>query len=204
MNFDDIKSNWDQENSGNIQIPESVSELKKAQHPIDKLKRNMRLELILQVITLLILPFYFRIHLSGDLQDVLLGVYAVFLLICIYYTYHFYLFYKKSMAYSGASRDSLYELYYSLRLNMERYRSFGFLLLPFVMLLAGLSSLEHVENLSLEWQEILVRLKSLLMSMVVLAVIFIGTVILWVDRLYGKYARQIKDALDELKEENQA
>jgi Ca2+/Na+ antiporter len=204
MNFDEIKSKWDQENSKNIQVPESVSKLRKAQHPIDKLKRNMKFELITQIATLIILPFYFGNRFSGDIQDLLLGVYAVFVLICLYYLYNFYRFYKQSVAYSADSRESLNELYYSLRLNMERYKSLGFLILPFIMILLGLNSIESGENTSQGWPELLVNLKRFLISMVVVAGIYIGAVIVWVDILYGKYARQIKDALDELKEEDQA
>ena len=204
MNFNEIKSNWDKENAGNIQIPESVSELRKAQHPIDKLKRNMKFELIIQVAALVFLPFYFYMRYNGEMQDLLLGVYAVFFLTCIYFLYNFYLFYKQTVAYAAVSRDSLYELYYSLRLNMERYKSAGFLLIPFLMIIAGIGSIAKAENINLGWLELLVRLKRFLIFMVVASGIYIGVLIIWVDIFYGKYARQIKDALDELKDENQA
>jgi hypothetical protein len=203
MNFDEIKSGWDQENAGNLEIPDSVSKLGKARHPIDKLKRNMKIELILQVATLLVLPFYFRFNFRGDMQDVLLGVYAVFVLICAYYLYHFYLFYKQSVAYSANSRHNLYELYYGLRLNMERYRALGFLFIPFIMIIAGMSSIGNAGDFSLGSLEVLANLKRFLIFMVVASGVYIGIVIIWVDMLYGRYARQIRNALDELKEEYQ-
>lgn len=202
MNLDDIKSSWNKETAENIQLPKSVSALGKAKHPVDKLKRNMRFELALQLATLIILPFYLRSRFSNNMQELLMGVYAVFVLICIYYLYNFYLFYKKNVAYSIASKDSLYDLYYGLRLNMERYKSLGFLLIPFVMIMVGLGSIENPENASMGGVELLANLKNFLITMVLVTAIYIGVVIFWVDVLYGKYARQLKDVLEELIEDD--
>ncbi|WP_207534730.1 hypothetical protein [Desertivirga arenae] len=201
MKFDEIKRNWDQEDSGDMTLPKSISEIREAKHPIEKLKRNMRLELIMQVVTLVLLPLFFGIHFKSDFYEILWGVYAVFLLISFYYSFGFYKFYKSSLSYFAGTKDSLYELYYELKLNMERYRSLGFLCLPFVIILAGLSSLGHVEDMSVGWQQFILHLREFLVGMIIVSAIYIWVIILWVNKLYGTYVRQLREILDELKEE---
>ena len=204
MNLDDIKNNWNELNHENIQLPESVSDLKKAQHPIAKLKRNMGMEFILQMLTMLALPVYFRYQFSEDLQNVLLGVYAVFVLICAYYFYHFYLFYNRDLRSFNNSKDSLYELYYNLLLNIERYKSCGFLFIPFIIILAGMGSLDGAKNVDMQWSVLIANLKEFLLGMIVATGIYIAMVIVWIEWFYGRYACQIKDVLHELREDTES
>lgn len=201
MNFDEIKSNWDQEDHGDINIPKSISEMGQARHPVEKLKRNMRFELIMQVVTLILLPFFFRLHFRDEFYEILWGVYVVFVLISLYYSFGFYKFYKGSLGYSETTRDSLNELYYELKLNMERYRSLGFLCLPFIIIIAGLSALSRFDASNVDWLQMVVHLRAFLIGMVVASAIYIWVIIIWVNKLYGTYARQLKNILDELKEE---
>jgi hypothetical protein len=41
-----------------------------------------------------------------------------------------------------------------------------------------------------------------LIAMIVAVIVYIALIVLWVELFYGKYTRQIRDILQELKEEN--
>lgn len=201
MNFDEIKSNWDKEDSGSIKIPKHVSQFKEAKHPIEQIKKNMKLEFWFQVVTIIALPFLTQYHFDAQMQKIFLGFYSVFFLISAYYFYNFYLFYNSTTQYSGDSKDSLYELYYNLRLNMERYKSFGFLLIPFVIGVSAmlwLSKPEHTDFANIPFGDF----KVLIMALIAGVIAYIALIVLWVDMVYGKYTRKIKEVLRELKEEN--
>ena len=202
MNFDEIKSNWDNEGSDDVNIPGSITELKRAKHPIDKIKKNMKFEFYGQVLCIITVPFLTQQIFIGSLQELFLGFYAVFVLISAYYFYHFHVFYKQTNLNATSSKDNLYELYYNLRLNMERYKSFGFLLIPFIIGFAALTWIEKPGHLDLDKAMFFGNLITYLTAMIVAVIVYIALIVFWVEMVYGKYTRQIKDILQELKEEN--
>jgi len=202
MNFDEIKGSWDKEGSENVNIPGSISQLKRANHPVDQIKKNMKFELYGQILFILAVPFLTHLYFDSRLQTFFLGFYAVFVLISAYYFYNFYLFYKQTTRYSTSSKDSLYELYYNLRLNIERYKSFGFLLIPFVIGTLAMVLINKSEHLNLDKMALFGNFKVYLIATIASIVIYIALIVFWVELVYGKYARQIGEILHELKEEN--
>ena len=203
MNFDDIKSAWDNESGNEMDIPESVKRLKRAEHPIDQLKRNIRNEWYLQLTAIIFLgaiPLLFRIN--ENLYFMYYILYVLMIAISAYYFIKFNGFYKRLGNTNLSSKDNLYELYYELKLNMEMYKSFTFVLTPFALMIFGLYYISQNNLAKLLIQDnINIRIIPLLIaSIFVLGIIVAGTH-WWVEHFYGKYARQIKQLLDELKEE---
>src|SRR5688572_18914460 len=98
MNFDDIKNNWDKESAGDVKIPSKLGTLRKAQHPIDKVKVNMKKEFFMQVIAVLLVPFFLRV--SADMRMIFISSYILFVAISAYYLYYFYKFYNGMHNYS--------------------------------------------------------------------------------------------------------
>ncbi|MBC7937640.1 MAG: hypothetical protein H7Y86_20005 [Rhizobacter sp.] len=200
MNFDEIKNSWDAEKATDVTIPSALNTLRKAKHPIDKLRTNMKNEFFMQIVAVLIIPFFLKV--SADMRMLFISSYILFVAISAYYLYYFYRFYKDMHNYSMETKDGLQELYYQLRLNMERYKSFGFLLLPFIFIFLGFIEFGNVKNGRLNLTILLNRHAWLFTGLIAfIAVSYIFIIVAWVKSFYGKYALQIKGVLDELKEE---
>ena len=202
MNFDDIKDNWDKESADDVHIPSAMDKLRKAKHPIDKVRANMKHEFFMQVIAVLLVPFLLRV--SGEMQMLFISFYILFVAISAYYLYYFYRFYSQMHNYSTETKDGLLELYYQLRLNMERYKSFGFLLLPFIFIFLGFIDWGNDSSGHLNVTMLLNKHKYLFAGLIAfVSVFYIFIIVGWVKFFYGKYALHIKEVLDELKEENE-
>jgi len=207
MNFEELKSEWEKDNSGNLNIPQSIEKLKMAQHPVEKLKRNMRNELYIQIIKILILGF---VPLLANFQSSLYALYyisyATLIVISAYYLFGFHRFYKHIHQYATATKDGLLELYYELRLSMERYKSFGFLLLPFDIIWIGLYLYNKILFRNITFESLFDSLSNnVILIGIISIVIFIAVMIMSINErinnYYGKYTKQIRNILDELKEE---
>lgn len=203
MNFDELKSDWEKDGSENVRIPKSLEKLKLAKHPVEKLKRNMRNELYPQIIAILALGFVPQLaNFQSSLYSLYYISYAMMVVISAYYLYGFYQFYKHMHQYTAAAKDGLFELYYELRLSMERYKSFGFLLLPFGIIWIGLYLYTDllIKNTAFEALS-----NSFLLIGISIIILFTAAMIIsintWVNSFYGKYTKQIRNILDELKEE---
>lgn len=204
MNFDELKSKWDNENNADLHIPDSIDKLKKAQHPIEKLKRNMKIDFCFQLLAITYFGFLpYLQNFDHSLYYIFFGVYSIFLLISIQYFYGFYLFYKNIQDNTSPTKDKLLELYYELRLNIERYQSLGFLLFPAIigyLILLQYNTL-LIENKTLADLEGLSLLKEMILVIVVLTVLFIFFIKWTTNVVYGKYAKKIRQILDELNED---
>jgi hypothetical protein len=203
MNLDELKSSWNTENTGKVRIPENINELGKAKHPLDKLKQNMRNEWFVQVAAVLMLGFLPQIqNLNPSLYPLYYVAYTFMVIVSVYYLELFRRFYTRITHYTEDTKESLTEVYNEFRLNIERYHSFGFLLLPF-----GLASiLISIYNLLLEKGKDFDSLPQknkliLLVSIVAILLLLVFSILGWTKYYYGKYLNQLKSALDELKED---
>jgi uncharacterized membrane protein len=112
-----------------------------------------------------------------------------------------YVFYRRLGKTTLNTKDSLYETYFDIRLNMELYKTFGFALIPFVILfLLGFMyyKIPDFFTKGLDSAPFLVTT----FSIVIFTILFMGLALeWWVHYFYGKYAKEIRKVLDELKEE---
>jgi len=204
MNFDDFKNDWKWkiEPSQEIDIKNEIEKLRSSMHPLDKLKRNMRQEFFAQVIALVFLAFFPILGKFNHISQIIFYYsYIVFALIAIYYLATFFRFYNQIQQYSGTTKKTLAQIHTGLLLNMERYKAFGFVLLPFVVTWLLLYAYDVLlkENKTLAY---LTDDKILLLFIIIMfsTILFMLSVVLWVKFYYGKYTRQIKSVLDELEE----
>jgi Ca2+/Na+ antiporter len=203
MNFDDIKSAWDKDSGNDMEIPQSVKLLRKAQHPIEQLKRNIRNEWYIQLASVLIFGTYpLLFNVNKNLYVLFYALYLVMIAISFYYGGKFKNLFKHLGCANLSSKDNLYELYYELRLNMEMYKSFTFVITPFALIMLGIcirdsTFIKYYTQNNISTVTFIPLLALILFTM--------GLIILlthwWVEHFYGKYAKQIKQLLDELKEE---
>ena len=204
MNFDHIKAAWDDESANDFVVPQKIEQLKSAQQPVDKIKKNMKHELFAQFFAIVLIGFFPQMfNIAQELYVLYYALYALMVVISAYYLVKFYFFFKEINHSTLSSKENLYELYYEIRLKIETYKSFSYILMPFAILFCTILIFGQ------EKQNLLNKLGTISnTNMILFFVLFSAIVILitvmtnwWVNYFYGKYVKQIKYVLDELKDE---
>ena len=201
MDFNDIQSAWDNDSNENVVLPTNLEKIQTANTPLDKIKKNLKNELVFQSLTVLLSGFAPVIHgFPVKWITPFYFVYSMFAAVSIYYLIRLFLFYKRLSKTTLNTKDSLYETYFDVRLNMELYKTFTFALTPFmVMFLLGFASYAKPDLKIAELNNTVLITTLIIISS---AILFVGLMTeWWVQHYYGKYAKEIKKVIDELKEE---
>jgi uncharacterized membrane protein len=202
MNFNEIQDAWDNTKGQDEDLNLLNLSLKNANQPIDSIRKNMKNELYYQlaaIIMIALFPIYFKT--SGNALILFYTIFALLLVISFYYFYRFYLLFRSMHNYTANLRENLQELYFEIRLHLEMYKSFSFLLLPFVFFLMGIIvfAKKGTEAQPVPRMEDGADWLFYPIIGVVMTIIVIGLTNWWVTYFYGKYADRIKKTLDELK-----
>ena len=201
MDFNDIQSAWNNENTKNVVVPTQLEKVQQANTPLDKIRKNLKNEFIYQIVSIVVVGF--APYLNGFPEQAITPFYllfSLFMAVSAYYLIKLFIFYKRLNKTALNTKDNLYETYFDIRLNMELYKTFGFALMPFMILfLVGVLyfKLPNAATLFTDSTNSIVLFVSVLFSM-----LFMGIASeWWVHFFYGKYAKEIRTVLDELKEE---
>ncbi|PRB00797.1 hypothetical protein CQ046_17440 [Chryseobacterium sp. MYb7] len=201
MNFDQLKEQWNKEDS-DVHIPDTIQQLKESKHPIEKIQKNMKKEFPMQIVAIILIAFFPLQFKFPSSQYIIYYVsYTMMVVISSYYLLGFYKFYKQTELYTGNTKNSLWKIYHELRLNMERYQSFGFLLLPHFLVTIGL----FIYNTMEEQGKSLAELTSSHQQGLIIAVLIgtlgiITSIVLWTKYIYGRSAKQLEKILNEMEE----
>jgi len=204
MDFNDIQNAWNSEKTENVILPDNLEKIQSVNTPLDKIKRNLKREFKYQIVCIAILGFVPLIYDFPEKMDILFYLlFSLYVAICAYYLVRFYQFYKRLDTLTLKTKDSLYEIYFDIRLNMELYKTFGFALTPFLILyLVGFSYYAFSKVPGFFSDEFTNFQLIGLFSIVVFSLFFMGFYVEWLVRhFYGKFAKEIRKVLDELKEE---
>jgi hypothetical protein len=203
MNFNEFQDAWKNDEGNQEALSFRYETVKKANQPIDSIRRNMKNELYYQlggILIIALLPLFYKIPGMG-----LITYYALFtllLIISFYYFSRFYQLFKKMHNYNLNVKDNLYELYYETRLHIEMYKSFSFLLLPFIIFITGIiiyaERLQKINSGLEGWDGS--EVVFFLTYAIIITLIMVLVTNWWVNRFYGKYAKRIRKILDELKD----
>ena len=205
MDFNDIQNAWNNEKTENVVVPNNLEKIQSANTPLDKIKKNLKKEFFHQSISIVLvgfIPLIYDFPQKGIIFFYLL--FSFFVAVCVYYLAKLYFFYKRLGAITLKTKDSLYETYFDIRLNMELYKTWGFALTPFMIM--GIIGLLY-NDLSKKIPGFLTTGVTkyqlvVLFGIVVFSMLFMGIALeWWVHKFYGKYAKEIKKVIDELKEE---
>ncbi|WP_290797199.1 hypothetical protein [Flavihumibacter sp. UBA7668] len=202
MNLDELQEAWKQEGKDSDSLNPTLEKLKQVNQPLDKIRFNMKKELIFQSLAIVLMGFWpIQFRFNQQFSMAYYSIYLLLLIVSLYYFYRFYGFFKMMHNYSGNSKDSLYELYYEIRINMEAYKSFSFLLVPFAMI-AALLIVFNSRMLKNPEKPLLTDADWIFIPIVLvcMTIFIIWATNRWVDSFYGKHAKKIKNLLDELKE----
>jgi hypothetical protein len=195
MNFNDIQSAWNNEETPNIPIPQSF---KGVQTPLKQLRTTMKAESITFIIMTIAMGFAPQVlSLGNTFLLPFYTIYAFHALIATYYFIRFYFFYNRLNYHTLNTKDALYTLYYDIKLNIEMYRSFNYALIPvmviiFALFLADLQpdihgSVSHLITIGL-------------FLLIISTAMVYGGVELWLRYGYSKYLCDIGHILKEFKE----
>lgn len=201
MDFNDIQSAWNNDKSNNVALPSNLEKLQSANLPLDKIRKNLKKEFILQIISIVLVGF---VPLKYDFPEVAIApfylLYSIFVAVSIYYLVKLFLFYKRLNNTTLNTKDSLYETYFDIRLNMELYKTFGFALTPFLILfLIGTMYFQLPKGSDLFTSNTNLMV---LFGVVIFVILFMGLSLeWWVHHFYGKYAKELRNVLNKLKEE---
>lgn len=202
MNFDQLKEQWNNEDGNSVHIPNTIEQLKKSKHPIEKIQKSMRAEFPMQIIAIIFIAFFpQQLGFPTSQYVIYYTSYAVMVVISSYYLYGFYQFYKQTELYSGNTKNSLWKIYHELKLNMERYQSFGFLLIPHVLITLGLEFYnvmgkkgESLGTISDSFQQ------ALIISTLLGTIAMVAGIVLWTKYIYGRNAKHLENILNETDE----
>ncbi|MFP3596295.1 hypothetical protein [Chryseobacterium sp. SIMBA_029] len=202
MNFDTLKTEWDNENTP-IHIPNTIEQLKKSKHPIEKLQKIMKKEFFMQIIAIILIAFFpLQFGFSASQNMIYYTSYTMFVVIASYYLSGFYTFYKQTELYTGNTKNSLWKIYHELKLNMERYQSFGFLLLPHLMITLGLETYIVTEGKGKSLNELTdFHLQYLILAVLIGTLLYVVGIVFWTRYFYGRHAKQLENILNEMDED---
>lgn len=203
MNFDELKSTWNAESTQEVHIPTRIQQLRKAQHPLDKLKRNMKNEGYMQIVAIIFMAFAPQLFtIASNTYLIYYTSYAIVVIISIYYLNIFRHFYQRVCHYTNDTKDNLSEIYYEFKLNIERYHSFGFLLIPFLMVWTAVYTYSRLIEQGKDLSTIPDSNKQLLLIVILITSFFVpAAIVAWTRYFYTPYTKQVKAILDELKED---
>lgn len=201
MNFDQLKEQWNNEGS-DVNIPDNIEQLKESKHPISKIQKNMKREFPMQIIAIILIGFFpLQFKFPSSQYLIYYISYTVMVVISSYYLLGFYKFYKQTELYTGNTKNSLWKIYHELRLNMERYQSFGFLLLPHFLLTLGMVIYNEAEKHGRSLAELTnVHQQTLILIVLIGTLSVITSIVLWTKYIYGRNARQLENILNEMDE----
>lgn len=204
MDFNDIQNAWKNDTNENIKLPENLEKIRSANTPLDKIRKNLKNEFFYQIISIALIGF--APFIKDFPQKMIIPFYllfSIFVAVSIYYLVKLYLFYKRLNNVTLNTKDSLYETYFDIRLNMELYKTFGFALTPFMVLfIVGVAYHEILKNHEVVLNNFQNSHFIGLFVAVVMCILFMGLALeWWVHYFYGKYAKEIRKVIDELKEE---
>lgn len=199
MNFDDLKKSWQEQN---IEDSVSVSNdlgTQVSRLPLEKVRKNVKSELWVQVLSVILVAFTPQLlKLSESRIGGFYLFYTLFVLICGYYLFKMYVFYKRSASLNLNSKDSVYESYYSLKLYIQLYENFSYSLIPFcILLLLAVTSSSTLDSILVGDKTSLIKLG--VGSVIMLSFIYV-LLRIWIKKLYGQYLTQIENTLELFKE----
>src|ERR1044072_7469329 len=134
MNFDELQSAWHSDKGNDVVVPDSVTKLRSVATPVERIRKNMRIEFVVMLCLIISIPLL-RVAYKDQLAPMpFYAMYVALIILTIFYYIKFYLFYKRLDTAALNSKDSLYEVYYDIKLNIEMYRSFNYSVIPLLLL----------------------------------------------------------------------
>lgn len=210
MNFEDMKSAWQQDSGGDIELPDQLETIKKAKSPVEKVKKNIRMEMWTSLVCFVVL-FAFPLFYDHLLPQVRVFYYTILIMTLIpmsYYFYNFYKFYGRLNKLELSTKDNVEDAYFDLKYSIEMYKVMQHFILPNYFLLGLVIGAGGAINLIIErllnFNNLVTieKLPLILLGLFILLT-FVGFFYLikfYTQYLYGKYLDELRKIRESLRE----
>jgi hypothetical protein len=194
MDFEQLKNSW-QNDKGNNSLDINLENREKFHFPLDKMKKNMKMEL---VSALFIFPIMLVVLLR--IEDAYVRLLSVLLLLIAgmitgYYYFKFYKLYHKITHIDLGVFQNLVQLKYELQLNVELYKSY---VVAFVPILFGelILIFDHFKIINeMDFNRIIMTIATTFLLGIITLYL---TIKIWIYVFYEKYILQISNLIVEL------
>ena len=191
MNFDELQQQWQKEE---VSAPEiSLEHQHKINNPLQKIRKNMKMEIWLNVFSLILLIPLSKVFSENPFLRWTMMM--VFFFIIFFFTFKFYLFYIKTKDYSIDTLNNLLEIKFELRTLKELYQAYYVSSIPFFMEMLFLFLDQHD---FFKYEDLIMHYAPFIVFFSIVALV-IGIGVWWFENYYGKYINQIENILNELK-----
>lgn len=172
-----------------------------AVQPVNKIRKHMKEEGVLQIVGLILLAALPRYFVLSPLVTVgYYSLYAVMVAISGYYFFKFYRFYQHLSTANLSTKEHLYGTYYEIRVHLEMYRSFTYIILVLTLGFTTLYGLMDAPHILKSIQD-----KLHVSGTMVLAVGFITVVTLLavateytLESYFGRHLKEIRKQISDL------
>jgi hypothetical protein len=208
MNIDELKNAWGQDVPKDMNLPLSIEALGKTTSVVERIRKNMRSELIALVVSYAILLAYLfagvRTNFLFNMTTILFFV--ILVLNCFYYA-RFYRFYRSISRYDLNVKNNIRKITYELELNTEIYKAYNFTVTPIailatITLISSKVASDRIQRFLASGN--VIPAGTLLAIFAVILISFLVTYvgISWHVRLqYGKYLAGLKQVMNDLGED---
>ncbi|WPO79909.1 hypothetical protein [Flavobacterium sp. KACC 22761] len=205
MDFNDIQNAWNNEKTENVVLPNNLEKIQSVNTPLEKIRKNLKKEFIVQIVSMIligIIPLVIELKYSFLLAYYLL--YALSIVISMVFAVRLYMYYKNFANVAATTKDNLYEIYYNIRLFIETYKSATYTFFPFGLFYMFLLPLGKKSGKLLN---LVLNSNQEYVAVIFILIVFVFMILIWfmteghTKLFYGKYAKEIRKVIDELKEE---
>ena len=193
MNFDELQKKWQNEE---VSAPEiSLDHQHKINNPLDKIRRNMKMEFWSNMFTFIIIFF-----LIFTIDNLKLKTYAFILtltavLVSAFYYLKFFSLYKEIIFQTYNTKDSLKTLMHQFELNKQYYISYYIAFVP-IIVSSYIVLFEYLPSYKNHNDMVFIIMFGLTVLLGITFLYLIGK--WWFNYFYGKYIIQIDKILKEL------
>lgn len=205
MDFNDIQNAWNSEKTGEIIIPNHLEKIQSASMPLTQIKKSLKRESYLQILFLVfgLIPVFIKFNLNYLMLFYV--VYFISIMVSSYFLIKIKDLYKIVNNKNISTKDNLYETYYEIKLFTEVYKIISIVSIPFgfiYMIIIPLGSkTEKVMKIVEGIQNPEILFIGLIIGFVVWSMGCWFLIKAHAEIFYGKYAKEIRKVIDELKEE---
>jgi hypothetical protein len=201
MNIDELKNDWNNEDTNSPEITEAHL-ITKTKSPIDSIRKNVLFEGVFYLITGIVL-FALVLSLNSEPLTHVTAIVSslVFLVNIVLFVVFAFLFYVKMKRFDFGKSSSLREFIFRSKLAIELYRAYSFTLVPLAMIVSlTMTSPNIVDHIYRAFQEGRVQTWTIFFGV---GIYCLGLIVgywltnYWLKQAYGKHI----EVLDEIHKE---
>ena len=209
MNIDELKDAWGHDEPKGMSLPLSTEMLGKTTSVVERIRKNMRSELVALLVsyTILLIYLFAGVQTSFLFNITSILFFVILVLNCFYY-FRFYVFYKSISRYDLNVKNNIRKITYELELNTEIYKTYNFSVTPIailatITLISGKVASDRIQHFFASGNVIPLGTLLAIFAVVLISFAITYVCISWHVRLqYGKYLAGLKQVMNDLGEEN--